>query len=403
MQLVWAVVRPLAKWQKCVAGSKIVIVVKFMFWLCVAAAIYSYFLYPGILWALVRLRGSSPSLTGGRPNRMSIIIAARNEEGKIASKLENTLSLQLGAAKIEILVASDASDDATDQIVRGFEHRGVKLVRSPERKGKEYAQALAMASSTGDVMVFSDAGTLLPPDSLQRLEEAFDDPGIGAVSSEDRFLTEAGEIEGEGLYVRYEMWLRALESRIGGLVGLSGSFFAARRKVCEGWDTRSPSDFNTALSCARKSLRAVSDVRVVGVYQNLANPANEYRRKVRTVIRGLTALTRNLDILNPFCFGVFAWQAWSHKVMRWGVPFFLIGMLVTSAMLAPARPLFLVILLGQALFYLIALLAHFYPALRTFPLVRLSYFFVQVNLAILEAVVRFVSGQRMTTWQPSRR
>lgn len=380
-----------------------IMILEFIFWLCLAGGAYSYFLYPGFLWVSVRLRGSVPSLPGGRPERMSIIIAARNEEGKIASKLENTLSLQTGAAKVEILVASDASDDTTDQIVRGFEGHGVKLVRSPERKGKEYAQALAMASSAGDVMVFSDAGTVLPPDSLLRLEEAFEDPRVGAVSSVDRFLTETGEVEGEGLYVRYEMWLRSLESRVGGLVGLSGSFFAARRSVCEGWDTRSPSDFNTALSCARKKLWAVSDERVVGVYQNLANPANEYRRKVRTVIRGLTALMRNLDILNPFHFGVFAWQAWSHKVMRWSVPFFLIGMLITSAMLAPHRQFFLVVLLGQVLFYLIALLAHFQPSLRRFPLVRLSYFFVQVNLAILEAVIRFVCGQRMTTWQPSRR
>lgn len=378
-------------------------VLEFIFWICLAGAAYSYFLYPGILWALVWLRGPTSSLSGGRPSRMSIIIAARNEEGKIASKLENTLSLQPGVSKVEILVASDASDDATDQVVQGFEHLGVRLVRSPERKGKEYAQALAMASSAGDVMVFSDAGTVLPPDALQRLEDAFEDPRIGAVSSVDRFLTAAGEVEGEGLYVRYEMWLRALESRIGGLVGLSGSFFAARRVVCEGWDTQSPSDFNTALSCARKGLRAVSDVRVVGVYQNLANPANEYRRKVRTVIRGLTALSRNLDVLNPLRFGVFAWQAWSHKVMRWAVPFFLIGMLITSAILAPECPFFLLVLLGQLFFYLLALLAHFRPALRKSALIRLVYFFVQVNLAILEAVIRFASGQRMTTWQPSKR
>ena len=378
-------------------------VLELIFWFCLAGAAYSYFLYPGVLWALVGFLGSAPSRSGGRPDRMSIIIAARNEEGKIASKLENTLSLRRGAAEIEILVASDASDDSTDHLVRSFESRGVRLVRSPERKGKEYAQALAIASSTGSVLVFSDAGTVLPPDSLQRLEDAFDDPRVGAVSSVDRFLTEAGEVEGEGLYVRYEMWLRALESRVGGLVGLSGSFFAARRKVCEGWDKGSPSDFNTALSCARKGLRAVSDSRVVGVYQNLANPANEYRRKVRTVVRGLTALTRNSDVLNPFRFGVFAWQAWSHKVMRWGVPFFLLGMLTTSAMLAPGHPFFSVILLGQILFYLIALLAHFHPALRRVPLVRLTYFFVQVNLAILDAVARFVFGQRMTTWQPSRR
>lgn len=375
-----------------------------IFWICLIGASYSYFLYPVLLWVFAALAGRRRSTAvGGDPGSISIIIAARNEEGKIAAKIENTLALDQPQARVEILVASDASDDATDSIVLRYANRGVRLVRSPSRRGKEYAQALAIQASSGDVLVFSDAGTTVPPDGLIQLERAFKDPSIGAVSSVDKFFTEGGEVEGEGLYVRYEMWLRGLESNGWGLVGLSGSFFAARRAICEGWDTQSPSDFNTALNCARAGLRAVSDSSVVGIYRNLANPSNEYHRKVRTVLRGITAIARNPDVMSPVRYGMFAWQVWSHKIMRWAVPFFLIGILISSSILALQNKLFAVILGAQALFYGVALVTHLRGGRSCFGLQRLVYFFVQVNVGILDAVLRYARGQRMVTWQPSRR
>lgn len=363
---------------------------------------YSYFLYPAILWGIVKLEGPRRQSSAGQPRSISIIIAARNEEGKIASKIENTLQLR-SSADVEVLVASDASDDATDEIVRKFSGHGVRLIRSPMRSGKENAQGLAIAASSGEVLVFSDAGTTIPADALTRLQEAFEDPTIGAVSSVDKFVTAEGKIEGEGAYVRYEMWLRSLESRARGLVGLSGSFFAARRKVCEGWDTQSPSDFNTALNCARAGLRAVSDPAVIGIYPNLADPSKEYARKVRTVLRGITAVARNPDVLNPFRYGLFAWQVWSHKILRWAVPIFLVGLLLTSAVLAHTGGLYAAAFAGQVAFYGIALGAHIVGGARKVGIIRLVYFFVQSNLGILEAILRFAAGQRMVTWQPSRR
>lgn len=375
-----------------------------IFWICLVGASYSYFLYPILLWIIVAAAGRRRSLAvGGDPESISVIIAARNEEMKIAAKIENTLALQSPRARVEIFVASDASDDGTDSIVQRYSNRNVRLVRSPSRRGKEYAQALAIEACSGDVLVFSDAGTTVPPDGLVQLERAFKDPGVGAVSSVDKFFTEGAKVEGEGLYVRYEMWLRGLESDGWGLVGLSGSFFAARRKICEGWDTLSPSDFNTALNCARAGVRAVSDRSVIGIYRNLANPSREYQRKVRTVLRGITAIARNPGVMNPIRYGMFAWQVWSHKILRWAVPFFLIGMLISSATLALHSRFFAALLGAQAVFYGVALVTHLRGGEAWFGLQRLIYFFVQVNIGILDAVLRYLMGQRMATWQPSKR
>ena len=159
---------------------------------------------------------------------------------------------------------------------------------------------------------------------------------MGAVSSEDRFIAEDGRVEGEGLYVRYEMWLRQQESRLAGLVGLSGSFFAVRGSVVrEHWDIRCPSDFNTALSCARLGVRGVTAPDVLGYYPNLSDSSKEYERKVRTALRGMTALKHNTELLNPFRFGVFALQIWSHKILRWAVPWALLSLLISTLLLLP--------------------------------------------------------------------
>ena len=245
--------------------------------------------------------------------------------------------------------------------------------------------------------------TQIPEDALEKLEAYFQDPQIGAVSSEDRFISKDGSIAGEGAYVKYEMWLRQQESKLAGLVGLSGSFFAARKAVCQVWDIHSPSDFNTALNTARLGLRAVTAPDVLGYYQDLKDPQKEYQRKIRTVIRGMTALSRHSEVLNPQRFGLFAFQVFSHKLMRWLVPWCLIGLLIVSAVIAHESLFYSFALLVQLGFYGVALLAHFLPHLRETSWVKLIYFFVQVNVALLDAAIKFLAGERMTTWKPSAR
>jgi glycosyltransferase involved in cell wall biosynthesis len=369
-----------------------------------AGALYSYFVYPLLLLAVRAVRGRRVPAHGDpavRPRRVSLIVTAHNEVARIRDKLENTLAIDYPG--LEVIVASDCSEDGTDEIVREYAADGVKLVRASERLGKEFAQQCALARATGDIIVFSDTGTRIEPDAIGRLVRHFGSPTIGAVSSEDRFIRDDGVMVGEGAYVRYEMMLRRLESELGGLVGLSGSFFAARRDVCEYWDIHSPSDFNTALNCAKAGLRAVTASDVYGYYKDLKDPNREYQRKVRTVLRGITGLMRHVDVMSPGANLLFAWQVFSHKLMRWLVPVFLAGLLFSSAALHGQHWFFAAAFWLQVGFYAVALVAHWHPGMRDNGLVRLVYFFCQVNLAIVHAAMRYLSGGRMTVWQPSAR
>lgn len=374
---------------------------KLLFWLSLFGAIYSYFIYPVLLMLTPgRRRRAGAEIAGEYPS-ISLIVTCHNEENRLTEKLDNCLAIDY--PNLEIIVASDASTDRTDDIVREYADRGVLLARAEERKGKEYAQEQAIRIAQGDVLVFSDVATRIPEETLQRLAAYFQDPEVGAVSSEDRFLTRDGKLAGEGAYVRYEMWLRGLESERAGLVGMSGSFFAARREVCEDWDIYSPSDFNTALNSVRGGFKAVTAPDVLGYYQDVADPQKEYQRKIRTIIRGMTALARHPEVMNPGRYGFFAIQVISHKVMRWAVPWFLALLLFSSLLLDYRGGIYSLVLLAQVVFYGAVLAGHFKPSLRERSFIKLPYFFVQVNLATAHASLQFLQGKRMTVWTPSQR
>lgn len=375
---------------------------QFVFWLCLIGASYSYFLYPLVLLAIPS-RKPQIATDSERVPMVSVIITAHNEASRIADKVRNTLALDYPREAFEIIVASDASSDGTDDIVRGFEPDGVRLVRASERKGKEYAQQLAVKAARGEILVFSDVATQIPERAIRHLVKRFEDPRVGAISSEDKFVSPSGEIVGEGAYVKYEMWLRRLESSVHSLVGLSGSFFAARRSVCNDWNIRVPSDFNSALNAIRQGYVAISASDVVGIYKDIADSRKEYQRKVRTIIRGIAAVTARADVLNPLRFGLFSFQVFSHKIMRWLVPWFLIALFVTSVALAPMHWFYRAALAAQLFFYGLAALGNFIPAARKMLIVKLPFFFLQVNIAVFHATVAFAMGKRVTVWTPSQR
>ncbi|MFV9645052.1 MAG: glycosyltransferase family 2 protein [Desulfobacterales bacterium] len=255
---------------------------------------------------------------------VSFIITAYNEEKRIKQKIENSLTQDYPKEKLEIIIASDCSSDKTDEIVRSFEDKGIKLVRAPERKGKENAQKHAVDAASGEILVFSDVATILRPNAITNIVKNFSDPTIGCVSSEDKFIDKDGNVSGEGAYVKHEMFLRKLESKVNTLVGLSGSFFAARREICKDWAIDLQSDFNTLLNSIKLGLKGISDPNSIGYYQNIADEKKEFNRKARTVLRGISVLMRNFSLLNPIKYGLFSWQLFSHKLCRWFVPFFLI-------------------------------------------------------------------------------
>ena len=374
---------------------------KILFWLSTCLVVYAYFGYPFVLWALTKLRSRNVLKREIFP-RVSIIIAARNEADKIRQKIEHTLALDYPDERLDILVASDASDDGTDEIVAEYAGRGVRLVRAAERKGKEHVQGLSVVVAKGDILVFTDAATILEPDALWRLMANFADPTIGAVSTEDVIVDALGNPTAEGLYVKYEMWVRRLEGRFYSLVGLSGSCFAIRKELCSGWSPVLASDFMGALRAGRKGYRSIADPSALGRFVALASTQAEMRRKIRTFLRGITVLMANLDLLNPLRYGRFAFQLASHKLLRFVVPFLLVATLMTSVFLS-REPLYRAVLGAQVGFYLLACAGGVVGPLQRSRIVRTAYFFTMVQWAMLRAWGKYASGQQQVTWEPSRR
>lgn len=374
-----------------------------IFWSSLVFVFYAYAGYPLILFGMAMVKNRSVSKGDIRPT-VSFIITAYNEESRISDKLENSLQQEYPRERLEIVVASDCSTDRTDDIVRSYAHTGIRLVRAAERRGKEAAQKLAVSQTSGDVLVFSDVATSLPVQGISNIVKAFHDSTVGCVSSVDRFVDAQGNLSGEGAYVRYEMMLRRLESQVNTLVGLSGSFFAARRQVCSPWADDLQSDFNTLLNSMKHGLRGVSDPESIGYYKNLSDESKEYQRKVRTVLRGIAVLMRSLPMLNPLKYGLFAWQLFSHKLCRWLVPFAMILLFFSNAWLAIESMGYRYVFSAQVAFYLFAivyLLANNVAPAK--PIVRLPSFFVLVNLSILDAWYRYFRGDRIFRWEPSKR
>lgn len=371
-----------------------------LLWLAIGAAAawvgFAYVGYPLLLALLARV-SPRPLAGGGEPPRISVIIAVHNGAHALKQKLEQTLALD-APGPFEVVVASDGSSDETDAIARSFAARGVKLVRNEVREGKEAAQALGVAQASGEVLVFTDVTAELSRDALREIARPFSDPSVGCVSSEDR-VEAAG---GEGTYVRFEMALRRYESRASSLVGLSGSFFAARRSLCAPWPKDLASDFRLALEAARRGLRAVSAPNASAAFRATPDPAAEWHRKVRTVRRGIAVLGAYRDLLHPR-HGRVAFSLWGHKVARFTAPFALLLLLAASALAAPASRFAAALAAAQVAAYALGGLSLAVPGVARLGVARLAGFFMLVNASMLVAWAHHLRGRRAITWEPTRR
>lgn len=363
---------------------------------------YAYFGYPASLY-LIGLFYKKVVIKEEFFPFVTLIITAYNEEKKIRQKLENTLSLEYPTEKLQIIVASDGSTDKTNEIVKIYEKQGISLLALLKRGGKENAQKEAVEKAKGDILVFTDVATILDSRGLQQIVFNFADPSVGSVSSEDRLIDKDGRSTGEGFYVKYEMWLRRLESKVNSIVGLSGSFFAARSDVCKDFSADMQSDFRTLLNSLNIGLRGISDPCSIGYYQDVSDEKKEFERKVRTVVRGLTVFFRHLQFLNFMRYGFFSYQFFCHKLLRWLVPFLLIIVLFLNIVLVTHSFLFLILLFCQIVFYVLAVWGYKKNKPDTNILIRLPIFFILVNVAIFFAWWRYLKGQRIVMWAPSKR
>ena len=375
---------------------------EFVFILSVLLIFYAYFGYPfsilllGIFKHHMTIRNDIlPSVT--------LIITAYNEENRIKEKLDNSINLEYPKDRIQIIVASDGSDDKTNEIVKSYQQYGVELLSIIIRKGKENAQNEAVKQANGEIIVFTDVATILEANSIKSITSNFADPQVGCVSSIDKLIGKNGKPSGEGLYVRYEMWLRKIESRVNSLVGLSGSFFAARKEVCSDFSTDMQSDFRTLLNSIKLNLKGILDSKTVGIYLDISNEKDEFNRKVRTVLRGMTVFFNHLEFLNFFRYRLFSYQYFCHKLLRWSVPFFLILIFISNLVLAFDQNIYAIIFIIQILFYLTGIFSVLGKLKSTSKIIKLPQYFIVVNYSILVAWIKFWNKETIVQWQPSKR
>lgn len=373
-----------------------------IFWACLFLVAYTYLLYPAVLFVVSSLaglgrRGRTAPEAGPLP-AVSMIIPAYNEERHLPAKLANLAALDYPRDRLEILFVSDGSTDATNEILERAAAGGyVTFFPLPIRGGKSSALNQAVGRARHDILVFSDAATLFAPDAVGKLVRHFADPRVGVVCGALQFQASAESRQTEGLYWRYESLLRLMESRIGVTLTASGAIYALRREcfVPLAADTL-VEDLVVPMTARRLGFRVLYDPQARGTDFAASTVAGEFARRVRIAtgsFRALGGLLRGpLDPVTAFAFV-------SHKLLRWTLPFLLIGMLVTSVALLDS-PLYRALFALQVLFYGWGLVGYlFRPRIQGIRFALVAYYLLAMHLAFLVGFVRYLSGRREIEWR----
>jgi cellulose synthase/poly-beta-1,6-N-acetylglucosamine synthase-like glycosyltransferase len=370
--------------------------------------LYAYVLYPAALAILARAR---PRPVAARdPDQwpmISITVPAYNEETDIAGTLDCILAAEYPADRRQVLVVSDASTDGTDAIVAGYAGRGVQLLRVPRRGGKTAAENAARTLLQGEIVINTDASVRIDRNALKPLVRCFSDPAVGVASGRDVSVGRTGALNaGEAGYVGYEMWVRQLETRVGSIVGASGCLYAIRRDLHMTLVPEALSrDFAAALVARERGFRAVSVHQAICYVPRITSVRKEYRRKVRTMTRGLETLWFKRHLLNPFRFRSFAWMLWSHKLIRWLAPVGLAAAAGGTLLIALEGGVWGA-MIGSAWVAALALAVAgwYWPEGRPAPrLVAAISYGGAGTVAALAAWWRALRGELNPLWEPTRR
>lgn len=380
------------------------LIAQIIFWTSVAALIYVYVGYPLFVYlvSLVKPRAVRKSFI--EPT-VTVLITAYNEERDIRAKLENTLLIDYPKEKLEILVASDCSSDRTEEIVRQYADRGVRLYRQTERLGKTMAQNRAVEKSNGEIILFSDATTMYQPDVLTQMLPNFADETVGCVAGKLIYVDDSRSDVGKGArsYWSYETFLKRSESRACSLIGASGCLYAVRKSAYRPMYAEACSDFLICTKIYEQNLRSVYEPNAVCTEETNRRADKEFTMRVRVIGQTYTDLWRNRSMLNPLRGGFFAVELISHKVLRYAVPLFLILILISSATLAFSSRFFLLIFAVQIAFYLAAFVGWLFDrAGKNLSVFAIPLYFVLANAASFVAFYKFLSGANYAAWEPIR-
>ncbi len=391
--------------------------IEILFWLFIFLIFYAYLGYPLLLVVLavfllkpVEKRDITPAV--------SLLISAYNEEKAIKQKIENSLSLDYPGEKLETIVISDASTDRTNDIALSYRDDGVKLLVQPERMGKTAGLNQAVPKAQGEIIVFTDANAMLQKDAIRKLVRPFADKTIGFVSGVTEYISkrDTGIKEGMGIYSKLEHFIKTKESQICSVVGADGAIFAIRKNLYKHFHSDHINDFIIPIQIVKKGFRGIQEDEAVCLEEIAPSSKAEFRRQARIINRCIKGLVSEWTLLNPFKGKLFALELFSHKVLKWLVPFlmlsiFFLNLLLIIPLIPPLTKgdtggfgvIYNITFLCQLSFYLFVaveiLLEKKNVRVRLF---SLPYQFCFVNYAILKGWISFLHGKADTLWTPER-
>lgn len=374
----------------------------FCFWTCLAGAAYAYVGYPLTIYAAACLFGrrrATPAAADESLPTATLLIAAYNEADVIGERVENALRPDYPAGKLEILIATDGCDDGTNEIVSRYASRGVRLLPFTKRRGKSHVLNDAVPQATGEVLILSDANTMMEPDAARRLASWFSDQSVGSVTGQLKLVDAATGKNADGLYWRYENFLKRCEGELDAVPGANGAIYSVRRELFRPIPPDTMVDDLTIplLAKLRTNCRNLFDSQAIAHEETAPDVSAEFKRRSRIGAGGFQALSRLWPLLNPR-YGWTAFTFFAHKALRWVTPFLLVGLFFSNLLLA-ARPPYTGLFVAQIAFYLAAAIGR-QVELRGAAgrVLRLAELFAAMNLALLIGFVRWARGPQNGAW-----
>jgi len=379
-------------------------IAKSIFYVSLFSVIYIYFGYPLLVYLFsitarkeIRKKEYEPEVT--------ILIAAYNEEKEIEDTIVNKLEIDYPREKLEIIVVSDGSTDQTDEIVKKYQGLGVKLLRQEPRAGKTAAFNRAILEARGEIILFSDANSKYSRDVVHKLVRNFNDESVGYVTGRMIYTNPDNTSMGEGStnYMNYESFLRRHETKLGSIVGVNGGVDAIRKKLYRPMNPDQLPDFILPLGIVEKGYRVIYEPEAIVYERSLETPTDEYRMRVRVSLRTLWALSDMRRLLSVRKFGLYAWQLWSHKVLRYLCFIFLVGFYLGNMVLWGEGSVYKAVFVVQTGGYLLAIGSLLYEkAGNRIRMFHLFAYFLVLNMASAHAFVKFILGQKQIVWEPRK-
>ncbi len=393
-------------------------ILKIIFWILLFILLYTFVGYSLILWLLLKLKKIlfpekvTNTNTFYEPD-VCLFVTAFNEKDYVKQKVANSFSLDYPKEKIQYLWITDGSDDGTPDLLR--EYKSLEVHHLPERRGKMHAMNRGVKFVRSPIIIFSDTNTVLGKNSIREIVASFSNEKTGCVAGEKRIVQkdeDSAAGAGEGLYWKFESWVKKMDAELNSAVGAVGELFAIRTELFEDVETDTLlDDFMISLRIAQKGYRIAYAPEAYAEETASLNVKEELKRKIRIAAGGIQTIFRMKSLLNPFRYGILTWQYISHKVLRWTLApvsmllLFPLNLLIVFEQYSRADfDIYTKMFYLQVLFYLLAATGWYFENKKLrFKLLFIPYYFVSINYASVRGIFRYFKGKQSVNWEKSKR